>query len=243
MEITATTSPAKPAASGNRITGFIVHWGPTIVFNIGGPIFAYGYLTGHGWSQSHALMLSSLLPIFEIAVLYALRRRVDDFGVFTLVTMALTLASFAAFNSARAILIKDALVTGTLGLGILGTLALSRPFAFYMGRKFATDGGAEAREWWAGLWQYPNFRHTNRVITVVWGVGLLADCAVRMVLVFVLSTKAMVSFNSVSLYALIGAIVLWTITYSNRRRAEAAARYGDLAVAPGEVAAGATQAV
>lgn len=224
-----TTAPAQPKGG---FAGFLANWAPTIVFNIAGPILVYNSLVNHGWSKSAALMLSALLPILEIAATYAIKRRIDDFGVFTLIILALTLLSFLAFDSARAILLKDAALTGVLGVGILGSLALSRPFAYYMGRKFATDGSQASRDWWENLWQYPNFRHTNRVITIVWGTVFLIDCAARVVLTFALSTTAMQSFNTVSLYVVIGATVFWTISYSNRRKKEAETRYGDSAVAP-----------
>lgn len=91
--ITSTEGTGKPDASSRSIRSLLAHWGPTIVFNIAGPILLYGYLTDHGWSKAHALMLASLLPLGEISVIYALRRQIDDFGVFTLITMGLTLVS------------------------------------------------------------------------------------------------------------------------------------------------------
>lgn len=61
--ITAAEGTGKPDASSRSIRSLLAHWGPTIVFNIAGPILLYGYLTDHGWSKAHALMLASLLPL------------------------------------------------------------------------------------------------------------------------------------------------------------------------------------
>ena len=198
--ITSSGGVGKPERSAPSVRSLLMHWGPTIVFNIAGPILLYGYLTDHGWSKAHALMVASLLPVAEICVLYALRRRIDDFGVFTLFTMGLTLLSMLAFNSARAILIKESVVMGAVGLGVLLTLLMARPFAYYMGRKFATDGSVASRAWWEGLWQYDGFRQTQRTITVVWGAAFVVEAVIRVVLTFLLSTSAMVSVSSIGPY-------------------------------------------
>lgn len=232
IEQATTAAEAKPEAGGNKFVNTLLHWAPTLVFNIAGPIYLYGYLTHHGWSKAHALMLASLLPLVEIVAVYAIRKRIDDFGVFTIVTMALTLLTFLGFNSARAILLKDSILTGTIGLGILATLFLSRPFAFYMGRKFATDGTPEAAAWWNDLWQYPGFRRTQNVITIGWGAGLLAEAVIRVVLTYALSVDTMVKVTNIGPYIVIGVLVLWTITYARRKQAQSAARFGTDVMTP-----------
>ncbi|WP_330288167.1 VC0807 family protein [Streptomyces sp. NBC_00576] len=230
--ITAAEGTGKPDASSRSIRSLLAHWGPTIVFNIAGPILLYGYLTDHGWSKAHALMLASLLPLGEISVVYALRRQIDDFGVFTLITMGLTLVSMVAFNSARAILIKDSLLIGIIGLGILLTLVMARPFAYYMGRKFATDGTEASRAWWESLWRYDGFRRTQRTITIVWGVAFVVEAAVRVLLTYMLSTSIMVSVSSIGPFAVLVSLVFWTIRYSRRKQAQAERAQGPVE-APG----------
>ena len=127
---TETTAPVPPTSQGNKLVGLLVHWGPTLVFNLAGPLLVYSYLVDHGFGKSAAIMISSLLPLVELAAVYAFTRRVDDFGIFTLFTMLLTLLSFLAFNSPKALLYKDSAITGILGLAFFGSLALSRPLAF-----------------------------------------------------------------------------------------------------------------
>jgi hypothetical protein len=229
---TETTAPTQPKPRWKRLVGQLVHWGPTLVFNIVGPLLVYSYLVDHGFSKSAGIMISSLLPLVELAAIYVIARRIDDFGVFTLFTMVLTLLSFLAFNSPKALLYKDSAVTGILGLAFLFSLALRRPFAFYLGRKFATDGTPDTRQWWDDLWQYSEFRHTNRVITIMWGTGLCLESAIRIVLIGILSVKTMVGLSNILIYGMVGIVLSLTIWYGRRRQAEAERTYSSAAIGP-----------
>ena len=222
---TETTAPVPPTSNGNRFVGLLVHWGPTLVFNIAGPLLVYSYLVDHGHSKSAGIMISSLLPLIELAAIYAISRRIDDFGIFTLFTMALTLLSFLAFNSPKALLYKDSAITGILGLAFFVSLALRRPLAYYLGRKFATDGTPAAYQAWDDLWQYAEFRQTNRVITVMWGAGLCLESAIRIVLIGILSVKTMVGISNVLIYTMVGLISALTFWYGRRRQAQAERRH------------------
>jgi intracellular septation protein A len=201
----------------------LANWGPTILFNIALPLLTYFLLTGRGVSAVVALLISGAWPVVESVVSFALRRRLDDFAVFTLIFIALGVVAGVAFNSARLILVKESVVTGLFGLVALGSLALSRPLMFYFGRKFATDGTPEAIAYWNGLWQYPSFRHIQRVITAVWGVVFVLEAILRVGLTFVLSTSVMAVVSSVLPFVVVGSLVYWTFGYGRRARAAALA--------------------
>ncbi len=104
---------------------------------------------------------------------------------------------------------------------------------FYFGRKFATDGTPDSLAWWNALWQYPGFRHSQRVLTVVWGLGFVGQGVLLGALTAVVSTKTMVGLNSTVPYLCIGLQVLFTIAYSRRSTARGAARAAALSTAAG----------
>jgi hypothetical protein len=224
---TETTAPVPPTSNGNKFVGLLVHWGPTLVFNLAGPLLVYSYLVDHGSSKSAAIMISSLLPLVELAAIYAFTRRIDDFGIFTLFTMALTLLSFLAFDSPKALLYKDSAITGIIGLAFFVSLALRHPLAFYLGRKFATNGTPAAYQQWDDLWQYAEFRHVIRVITIIWGTGLCLESATRIILIGILSVKTMVGLSNVLIYTMVGLILALTIWYGRRRQSQADQPHGD----------------
>jgi hypothetical protein len=201
----------------------LVNWGPTILFNVALPMLTYFVVTGRGVSAVSALLLSGCWPIVEIGLSMALRRHLDEFAVLALIFIGLGVVAGLGFSSERLVLVKESVVTGLFGALALGSLALRRPLMFYFGRKFATDGTPAAIAYWNGLWQYPSFRHTQRVITVVWGVVFLAEALLRVGLSYPLSTSAMAVVSAVLPLAVVASLVTWTISYGRRARAAALA--------------------
>ncbi|MDG6103978.1 hypothetical protein Daura_23340 [Dactylosporangium aurantiacum] len=107
-----------------------------------------------------------------------------------------------------------------------------RPLMFYFGRRFATNGTPESIDRWNGLWQYPGFRRTQRVITIVWGVTMCAEALLRIVLAYQLSTGTMVVISNVLPYVVLVGLITWTVTYGKRQ-----ARAAQDRVAAAQVAA------
>jgi intracellular septation protein A len=227
MTAADTTEESRP-----RGRAMLVNWGSTLLFTVALPLFTYFLLTGAGWSAVAALLASGVWPAAETVVLLAVRRRIDELGVIALIFIALGAVAGLGFNSARLVLVKESVVTGLFGVLVLGSLLLPRPLMFYFGRKFATDGSAASVAYWNGLWRYPSFRRTQRVISVVWGVVFLAEAGARIALSYALSTSAMAVVSSVLPLAVVGALVAWTVSYGRRARAAA------LAAAPGAAGSG-----
>ncbi|MCX4962614.1 VC0807 family protein [Streptomyces virginiae] len=222
--------PAPPKRSGGATA---LGWILTIGFNVVAPIITYNVLTkDHGWSEFSALLISSAWPVLESAISLAWRRKLDEFAVVTLVFLVITaVVSLVGAHSARALLIKDSGVTGLFGLLCLGTLLAPRPLMFYFGRKFATDGTPESTAWWNGLWQYEGFRTTLTRMTLVWGLAYVAEACVRVVLAYTLPTKTMVVLSPIMIYAVLGALGVWTAMYGKRSQAEGERRAAEAAAA------------
>jgi intracellular septation protein A len=207
-------------ASGRIV---LANWGPTILFNVALPLLTYFILTDRGVPAVPALLASGGWPVIDLGLTFAVRRRLDEFAVFTLIFIVLGVVTGLGFNSARLVLVKESVVTGLFGVVALASLTLSRPLMFYFGRKFATDGSTEAVAAWNALWQYPSFRRVQRVITVVWGVAFVAEALLRIALSYALSTSAMTVLSTVLPLAVTGSLVAWTFSYGRRAKAAAAA--------------------
>lgn len=201
----------------------ILPWVQTILLSVVAPIAIYGQLTDRGFSEVSALIISGLGPVVDLAITMAISRRVDEFSVMVLVFLVLSVLTSLLFDDPRLILLKESAITGLFGLVLLGSLLAPRPLMFYFGRRFATGGSAERITWWNGLWQYPGFRRTQRVMTLVWGVVLLVEAVVRGVLAFALPVGTMVVVNAVLPPVIIALLVAFTITYARRSQARAAA--------------------
>ncbi len=106
----------------------------------------------------------------------------------------------------------------------LGSLASPRPLMFRLARAYGSgrDPAAEAK--WDARWEFPQFRSALRRLTVIWGVVLLAEAALRFwVIVALPSAHAAVWSYAVDLIAL-GGLIAYTIVRSRigeRRLAQA----------------------
>jgi len=146
------------------------NWVMTLVINIVLPTATYFLLAGPaGMPEVPALLVSGLWPVLDIGYTIAKQRHVDEFGVFVLIGILIAVLTTVFSGSARGVFLKDSITTGSIGVVMLVTLLFGRPLTFYLGRRFATDGSKVQRDWWDGLWQYPNFRAVQRRLGAVWG--------------------------------------------------------------------------
>jgi len=197
------------------------------------PTATYFLLAGPaGMPEVPALLVSGLWPVLDIGYTIAKQRHVDEFGVFVLIGVLIGVLTTVFSGSARGVFLKDSITTGSIGVVMLVTLLFGRPLTFYLGRRFATDGSKVQRDWWDGLWQYPNFRAVQRRLGAVWGVSLLGEAVVRAVLTWKLGTSAMVVVNNVVPYIVIAALVFYSISTGRREQAAAQRRHGDQAAPP-----------
>ena len=90
-------------------------------------------------------------------------------------------------SSPRFLLAKDGLLTAIWGLWFLASTRSRRPAAFVMARPFMEGRRTFSAGSWEDLWNTdPAFRHIWRVATVMWGVGLMVDAVLRMIMSYTL---------------------------------------------------------
>ncbi len=207
--------------------GMMLSMAPSILVNGVLTVVAYQILLSRHVSSVTALILTALIPAAWTVGSLARTRRVDALGALSLIFIALGIVASLISGNARFLLLKESFLTGLFGLVFLGSFLLPRPLMFYFGRQFATGGEAKRMARWEGLWQYESFRRGNRVMTAVWGIGLVLEAAARVALVFVLSVSAFVVVSPIMVYGVLFGLIFWTISYSRaaaregRRMAEA----------------------
>ncbi len=96
---------------------------------------------------------------------------------------------------------------------------------FYFGRQFASGGDPQRAAFYSSLWQHQMFRFSQRLITAVWGIGLLAEALVRVALTFVLAIPVFLVVSQVIVVGTTIALIVWTMSYGRRvaKRGQAAA--------------------
>ncbi|MDL5158851.1 VC0807 family protein [Actinomycetospora termitidis] len=212
----------------------ILPWVSMAVLDIAAPIVVYDVASGAGLGDVPALLLSAIGPALSTLLSIAVRGRVDEFSVFILTLLAIGVLTSLLFDDPRLLLLKESAVTGLVGLVFLGSLLAPRPVMFLFGRRFATNGDPERIAWWNGLWQLEGFRRTQRGMTAMWGLGLLAEAVVRIVLTYRLSVPTMVVVNAVVPAVVLGVLIVATVLWGRASARAGAARAAAAAAGEGD---------
>ena len=181
------------------------------------PIALYYVGRGLGLSELHALLVSAVAPIASVVVQGWVTRRVDGVAVFIGAVLVLNVAVALTAADPRTLLARDGWITGLAGLFFLASLRARRPFVFSIARPLAEGRLGPPGEDWDSVWdRFPLFRHVWRVLTIVWGVGLLVDAAIRVTLAYVLPVDVVPAANGVQ-YAVVY-VVLQIVSQAYLRR-------------------------
>ena len=184
----------------------------TLLINGAVPFVVYEVLRSH-MSSIAALSIATVIPLIDNLFSFIKRRKMDVFAVFMLVSFLLGIIMMCIGGSERLLLIRESFVTGILGIIFLGSLLFSRPLIFYFAIRFTVGNDPDKTSAFADNWQYAYFRFVLRLMTVVWGLALLGESAVRSILVFKLSVTQFLVVSNFVMYGFIGAAIVFTVIY------------------------------
>lgn len=217
-----TKSPDEGTAPADPVAARPARLLRTMLVEVGLPVLAYYGLHAAGFSDYRALLAATLVAGLRVAFVAVRNRRLDGFAAFLMVVFAVGLGLSFVTGDARFLLAKDSIGTAVAGLIFLGTCVVGRPMTFYAAQRFAATT-ADKRAWWNTRWQTtPAFRRGFRLMSVVWGVGLLVEAAVRIPLIYVLPIDIMVGLSTVLQIAALTLIMMWNLWYGRRMRRRAA---------------------
>jgi len=208
-----------------------------VLVNFALPFLIYNYAEPR-IGEVRALLASSAPPILWSIVEFFRHRRLDALSLLVVAGIGLSLLAMLGGGGVRFLQLREKLVTGVIGLVFLGSAAVGKPLIYELARATKRrKSEAEAAEFEA-LQVHAGFRRAMMVMTLVWGFGLLADVALSVVLVFVLSIREYLLVNPIIGYGTMGALGLWTFFYAqrSRRRGEqrrAAAALAQAGMGPG----------
>ena len=191
--------------------------------NFVAPYLIFGWAKPH-WGEVDALIASSAPPIVWSLVEFARRRRVDALSILVLAGIALSLLAYAGGGGVRMLQLREKLVTALVGCIFLGSAAIRKPLIFELARATLARRGSAELDGFVALRDDPFFRRTMTSMTVVWGVGLVAEAAVSGALVCTMSVKQFLIVGPIVGNATMGALGLWTFWYSRRQRRKGEAR-------------------
>lgn len=199
------------------------------------PFAIYSYVEAP-LGDVRALLASSAPPIAWSLVEFARHRRVDALSVLVVAGIVLSLLAMIGGGGAKFLQLRENLVTGIIGLAFLGSALIGKPLIYQLARaSMRRKSEGEAQEFEA-LQVHAGFRRTMTVMTLVWGLGLLANVAVSVALVFALSIRTYLIVGPIVGYATMGALTLWTFLYGQRARRRGEERRAAMAAGNEQIA-------
>ena len=172
----------------------------TLGLNLAAPIALYYGLRAAGVGIYPALIVGAMMPALGVVIKLIRRERLDFLGLYMMTTL-LT-------GSPRFLLAKDGWLTGMSGVWMLLSVRSQRPLTFLFARPLLESvtvkmvGSADAS--WDTLWEcVSRFRHIWHLATIIWGLALLVDAALRIVMAYTLPVDLVLGLGG----------ALWPVTF------------------------------
>jgi hypothetical protein len=178
--------------------------------------------------EAHAIMISAAVPLAWSLIEFARNRKIDVISILVLSGIALSLVAIAFGGTPRLLLFRESLVTGLIGLVMIGSAIVRRPLMRVLvtasARAFSDPNSdmaavlpgaafAKAREELECYADRPWFLRIMSVMTVVLGLILVTETAVRCALIFSLPTEKVLLLGPVVKYSAVGLLMLVTFVY------------------------------
>lgn len=174
--------------------------------------------------ETGALIASSVPPILWSLIELVRFRRVDALSMIVVGGIVLSIGAMALGGSPRMLLLRESLVSGAIGVAFLLSLPMRRPLIFYLARASVAremEGGAARFE--ALMQERPGLSAALRMMTLVWGIGLTCETALRSWMALTWPIERFLVVSPFIGYGIYGALTVWTVWYrkSLRKRSEA----------------------
>ncbi|MEJ2870095.1 VC0807 family protein [Actinomycetospora sp. OC33-EN08] len=197
-------------------------WAPLVglAWDVGLPLVTYYVLHALGVSDWSALLVATLAAGLRVAWVAVRARRITWFAALMVVVFGIGLVLSVVGGDARFLILKDSFTTGGVGLVFLVSLLGVRPLTFSAYRTWQPREAAELDAAWDSE---PGIGRTFRISAVVWGVGLLAEAALRVPLVYALPVDVAVGASTALQVVTFVGLGTWNAVYAYRVRQRYAA--------------------
>ena len=165
----------------------------------------YALRDGAGLSLWLSLALSSVVPAIRSVAGLAVERQVNLLAALMLAVNVAGIAVSFWTGDPRLMIAKDAVISSVIAFALLISAGAGRPLMTAGLEPFVTRGQSGRTATWNRLRAgSARFRSLERRFTVIWGLALLADCAVRLWGALTLPVGTMAWLGTVILLGAIG---------------------------------------
>jgi hypothetical protein len=187
----------------------------------------YFVVRHHVQTDAQALIIAGGFSVAWIVFQFVRQRRVDLVGAIVLFGFAVGVVSSTLLGGNSYVLkVRDAFFTALFGIACVVTVFThERPAFFYVSRYVTAGNDKEKVSAYNRLLEFPTGRHTFRVLSVVWGIGLVVEAGFRMTLADLLPTGTFVAVSPFITGSIIGSLFAFTVVYTKRAQVEATALF------------------
>lgn len=190
---------------------------------VGGGLIPLGvyYAVRHSVSgDAVALAIAGIPAAAWVAFEWVRKRRLDPIGAIVLFGFIAGIsASFALGGDAFVLKVRDSVFTCLFGVASFVSIWVGRrPIMFYIGRSLSAGDDLKRQALYDELWEVPPARTVFRIITAVWGVGLVCEAVTRVALAVLLPTGAFLAASPVATGIFIGGMFGFTVLFSRWAR-------------------------
>jgi hypothetical protein len=190
---------------------------PVAVFDVAGPLAVYWLLRAAGTAEVTALIVSGILPAFGVAAGIIRHRRIDAIGALALLGIVAGTIAGLLTHSSRLVLMEGSVPTAIFGLGCLASLLTSEPLIYRIAMQMRGTGTSAGHDFEA-RWAQPGTQHLLRVVTLVWGITLLAEAAARVLIVETMTASSALLVIKLMPYLVIVGLLRWMAAYKSKAR-------------------------
>jgi hypothetical protein len=189
------------------------------------PIAVYFLVRPHVGSDAPALAIAGVPAAVWVVTEWVRKRTLDPIGTIVLAGFVAGVSvAYALGGNAFVLKVRDSAFTFLFGIACLVSLVVARrPLLFYVGRGMSAGDDPERKRLFDTLWEFPSARAVFKIITVMWGIGLVCDAALRVVLAAVLPTHVFVVISPVVSAIFIGGMFVLTMRLTRVTRERSAA--------------------
>jgi hypothetical protein len=191
---------------------------PSLLFGAALPIGVYFVVRHHVSSDTQALIIAGCFSVAYILIEFVRQRTVDVVGLAVLIGFALGVITSTLLGGNDYVLkVRDGFFTLLFGVACIVTLYThDRPAFFYVNRYLSAGTDPAKVSAFDELHDLPLGRHTFRMLSVVWGIGLVVEATTRLTLADLLPTGTFIAVSPFITGSVLGSLFVFTVVYTKR---------------------------
>ncbi len=196
--------------------------GRTLVLSLVMPLVVIQGLLHLGVAPVLVIGIATLFPLVELVLEVRHTHRVGFISIVAIAGIVVGFGlSYVTGNAVFAVL-KDSAFTFVFGLLFLGSLLTPRPLIYRLNLDMS-GRTPDARAAAIALWEKPQVRRAFCIMTAVWGLGLIADAVLRVIVSLTQPVATAAALSPVISVAAFGGLIGWNMLYVRLMRRRAAA--------------------